>query len=389
MSSHFNSCFVAIFLLFFPLATVSICTLNAPVAINDDLQLEYCVENGKITMQFELSSAESVWIGVAISNDAFMPVSDAVIGQPASGDNLAEVKKFSLVSRAWPSVLGSEAQDLEDESVVYDAVDGKVKLAFTRLVVPGTGDTAGSEIEITSESYLLWAVGFTESLGGHGSRGSVKINFLDADEAVEIVDEDELKVMSLQSIKIHGMMMAAAWLILIPTSVMVARYGKAKFGGGKGAWIRFHRICGGLTLVLTAVGYIMARTYHSQSDSQSDSDSHGHSQSGVGIARFHKPFGLFVVFFGGVVLPMLGVLRPHATKEGEKKKKKRFVWEIIHKNLGRIVVILALINCISGPGILASTEPVMVGSGVGFVLATGLWFLTSGGRRGAVEPAVK
>lgn len=36
--------------------------------------------------------------------------------------------------------------------------------------------------------------------------------------------------------------------------------------------------------------------------------------------------------------------RPHAPKANEIKTKGRFIWELFHKNLGRLALFLALIN---------------------------------------------
>ena len=50
--------------------------------------------------------------------------------------------------------------------------------------------------------------------------------------------------------------------------------------------------------------------------------------------------------------------RPHPTDENGIKSKGRFVWEIFHKNLGRLGLILALINI--GLGLLLAVVPTAV-----------------------------
>ena len=65
-------------------------------------------------------------------------------------------------------------------------------------------------------------------------------------------------------------------------------------------------------------------------------------------SKLHKPVGTAITIIGVIVMPGLGVTRPPATKPNEEKTIKRFVWELLHKNIGKIVLLLAFFNVQGG-----------------------------------------
>lgn len=50
----------------------------------------------------------------------------------------------------------------------------------------------------------------------------------------------------------------------------------------------------------------------------------------------------------GVLQPLNACFRPRATPEGEKKDKKRFIWEVAHKTSGYFAVVVSFVTVYYG-----------------------------------------
>ena len=166
--------------------------------------------------------------------------------------------------------------------------------------------------------YFLWAYGYPNVavLGaGHEDRGSVTINFLDGvGEAVQ-VDEDVLQDGSSSAkrpILIHGILMTVTWAIILPSSIYAA-LNKKTFLGGNGAWIKYHKACAFFALIFQVVAYLLVR---------------GADMSFGKASEVHVPLGTFITVSGCIIMPLLGVFRPPATKPGEDITAKRKIWEV-------------------------------------------------------------
>jgi hypothetical protein len=90
--------------------------------------------------------------------------------------------------------------------------------------------------------------------------------------------------------------------------------------------------------------------------------------------------GWFVMVLG-VLQPLNAFFRPPATKHGETKEKKRFMWEILHKGSGYCAVLLALVTVYLGIDLGYLPDEYEIWLRVGFGLFVGLtasrWLLAS------------
>lgn len=136
----------------------------------------------------------------------------------------------------------------------------------------------------------------------------------------------------------HGALMFLSWGFLLPVGVMLARYGKAL--QPHDLWFKLHRGVQSLGVVLSIGGFIAA----------------------VLMVRIH-PMKLahhfigVVVFAIGILQPLNALCRPHPTP----RTTARAVWEAIHKNAGRVGVVLGMLNCIIGLFLIhASVAPIVL-----------------------------
>ena len=127
---------------------------------------------------------------------------------------------------------------------------------------------------------------------------------------------------TLNLIMLHGVLMVIGWGILLQAGAFIARYFRHK----NPLWFHLHRICQISGLLFAIGGFIC----------------------GVKSVRFddfkfaHGGLGLFIMIVG-LLQPFNAIIRPHV-KAGEDKTMKRKIWELFHINLGRIALILAVVN---------------------------------------------
>lgn len=123
---------------------------------------------------------------------------------------------------------------------------------------------------------------------------------------------------------LHGIMMMVAWAFLLPGGIVVAKFRIPN----KDTWFKTHMgmqflglICATTGLVLIIVAYNREKLNHFQIP--------------------HAKMGLVVMVLAGLQ-PLNAFIRPPV---GDGRTTfKRMIWEIIHKGLGYVVVLLAWIN---------------------------------------------
>mmetsp|Transcript_7073 Transcript_7073/g.14214 ORF Transcript_7073/g.14214 Transcript_7073/m.14214 type:complete len:665 (-) Transcript_7073:87-2081(-) len=120
----------------------------------------------------------------------------------------------------------------------------------------------------------------------------------------------------------HAMLMFVAWIFIFPAATMLPLFFKTK--GGK-IWFWGHEILVVSALTMVFIAFIVIVTYKKGSNFNSS-----HGQLGLSI--------LLLV----VLHCILAMLRP------EHEAPHRKTWELVHHSIGRIVIILALVNVILG-----------------------------------------
>lgn len=127
---------------------------------------------------------------------------------------------------------------------------------------------------------------------------------------------------TLNLIMLHGVFMVVGWGILLQMGAFIARY----FRKHDPTWFHLHRVCQVLGLLFTVGGLVCA----------------------VESVRFddfkfaHGALGLFIMIVG-LLQPLNAIIRPHKEK-GERRTLKRKIWEAFHINIGRVALILAVVE---------------------------------------------
>lgn len=135
----------------------------------------------------------------------------------------------------------------------------------------------------------------------------------------------------VRPILIHGSLMLIAWGLLLPTGVMVAAFGKHRSDAW---WFKVHRIIQPLGLLFAIIAWIIALRHFSVLGKKPD---------GASLNYPHAVLGMTTMVIG-LIQPINAIFRPHPPKEGEDKALLRFVWELLHKGLGWIGILLGLIT---------------------------------------------
>lgn len=142
----------------------------------------------------------------------------------------------------------------------------------------------------------------------------------------------------------HGSLMLISWGFLLPFGVISARL--LKHLPNKTLWFQIHRVVQPLGIVLALIGWITALA-----------GPFNVLGSGVHDAQFaHATIGTIVMGLG-LLQPINAYLRPHKvdtrsdTGEGmpdEASMQRRRRWELGHKGIGYLAVVMGGVNCFIG-----------------------------------------
>jgi len=127
----------------------------------------------------------------------------------------------------------------------------------------------------------------------------------------------------------HGIMMLVGWGIFIPLGMIFARYGREQFPDG--LWFKFHQFFMFSGMCLTTAAFVVSWVM----------------VDGVYFnTAFHAQLGIAIMLLGYTQF-FMGVFRPHK-EEGEKATGLRAAFEIIHPNIGRLLIIVSAVNIFAG-----------------------------------------
>jgi DOMON domain/Eukaryotic cytochrome b561 len=303
------------------------------------------------------------WVSFAISDDEFMPNSDAVMAFPTTEGNSEGVpEKYDIGDGRSQSVVtlvtdATRQQSLTDAT--YKQNTTHTVMTFTKPLVDG------NEIPIVIDgvNYFLYAVGRDNNFGMHSKRGGFSLD-LGAKAIGEVSTASDNKSLW----KVHGILMAISWSILVPLAVGTALL-RNFLPLPTGMWFQIHRILNTLAVVFTIAGFGIA--VHIINQEQGSAAKHFSTYQ-------HHKMGL-VIFIFALLQAISGIFRPHlpktaepvSTPEGEtiedgqpakstsnnatdvpvKKSPQRIAFEIQHKLLGTVTMILGWFNVDSGIGL--------------------------------------
>merc|ERR1711948_100382 len=86
------------------------------------------------------------------------------------------------------------------------------------------------------------------------------------------------------------------------------------------------------------------------------------------FSSFHTFIGLLVVIVG-TLQPVNALLRPHKPEEGQVKTRMRAAWELMHKGLGWLAVVLGMLNLLLGVMLLVAKSYDSIAVGVASLMA--------------------
>lgn len=135
---------------------------------------------------------------------------------------------------------------------------------------------------------------------------------------------------------LHGIFMFLGWGVCLQGGAFVARY----FRDRDPWWFKFHRMVQSIGLLLALVGFALGIM----------------SANTVAATHFqftHAILGLVIMIIG-CLQPLNAFIRPHP---GEKWRE---LWSFFHKNLGRLALILALVNIALGFFMALATKAIYV-----------------------------
>lgn len=149
------------------------------------------------------------------------------------------------------------------------------------------------------------------------------------------------------SIRTHGSLMLVSWGFLLPLGVITARFFRHR---PDALWFKMHRVLQVVGLVIAIAGWAIALKNFNVLGSGG-----GTGSSEDKGAYAHACCGTTAMCLG-LLQPLNALFRPHPPEEGEEKAKPRFLWEILHKSMGYIATLLALVTIGLGTRIAAGYE---------------------------------
>uniref|UniRef100_A0A7S1ZIV4 Cytochrome b561 domain-containing protein n=1 Tax=Ditylum brightwellii TaxID=49249 RepID=A0A7S1ZIV4_9STRA len=321
--------------------------------------------------------------------------SEVVIGRPALPEGPNNPSKYRLGTVMNVKVNGDRLtesqQTLIDPSITSQ--DGKTILQFTKLL----SEPGEIPIDADGKNVFVWAYGVDSSsrFSIHTNSGSTEVDF-SLYKGPDSTDNSSSDSTVTESVsyrgrwKVHGILAFTAWGVLVPTAISVSLL--RNLYPSNFPWLRVHFALNGLACIIMIVVFAIALTSY-------DTTGRNHFDG------THEKIGL-VIFVFVLFQVMGGVFRAHAPKpasaiadtvhdnenvvneesdeeftdEGKKVEKslQRMIWEVMHKGMGVLLLVLGLYEVQSGIALYASryspetsveiAYQAWIGAGLGIVL---------------------
>jgi hypothetical protein len=316
--------------------------------LGDAFQFHWTINYTDYSVKIAYEARTSGWIGIGVSKETppAMVGSEAVIGLVSGSSSIHPFRLNEKDSSSFTPIDNSVP--LRNTTICEYTKDGNIWTLgiFTRSLSSGS-----NPISLTSDVPMVIAYGSTDALIEHPSdaKTTFSLNFVTG-ELVETQQEAKTK----QSLQIaHGALMVAAFGVLLPSGVVIARYTKTLFGD---SWFVVH-------MVVQLAGYFIgfaAFVIGLYMVDRSHFDTKAHAQLGL------------AVIVAGVIQVALGFFRPDHVEKGLPKPIYRFVWEIAHKSLGKIINVVSIVTIFFGLYEISAH----IGFYIGYAVFVGLLILT-------------
>ncbi|XP_065638068.1 cytochrome b561 and DOMON domain-containing protein At3g07570 [Quercus suber] len=292
--------------------------------------LRYLQTNNASIWSFVVSAPADTnsYIAIGFSTNGAMVGSSAMVGwvSSSSNGNVGMAKQYYLSGNS-PNLVKPDQGSLQlvSNSATIISQNSILYMAF--------------QLQINQpESQLLYAVGPTGvfpsapdyQLSKHRTMVSTSINYAAGQSA------SESPYSALR--RGHGILAMLGWGILMIIGTIVARYFKHK----DPIWFYLHISLQSVGFILGVIGVICGFILNN------------HLNANVGS---HKSIGIFILLLGCIQVMAL-LARPN------KESKFRKYWNWYHQNVGRILIILAIVNVFYGINLTGTGHGWAAGYGV-------------------------
>ncbi len=278
------------------------------------LTLSWTLDKNLSTLALRLVCAGGVrWCSVGVNGDAAMIGAD-VVAYEAGRAAGAQVNQYTLTATNAAGVVAvPSAQSNIADALATVAPDGTVTVTWTRPLAAGAY-TGARAVPASGSTTVIWASGSPPLIARHddGAAGAATIDFSSGAFSADA---------SAAAMRIaHGALMFAAWAVLAPAGVFLARFAKRvpPSSGPRAFWFVSHYMVQSAALAAAAAGLCLAVAF---------------SWGGAHFDSAHGKLGL-AVFVAAALQPVNAFLRPLRGKPGSPYTTARLLWEILHKGTG-------------------------------------------------------
>ncbi|CAM0904028.1 unnamed protein product [Alopecurus aequalis] len=269
------------------------------------------------------------WVAVGFSGKGEMVGSSAMVAwSSSSGKGVA--KEYYLQGRS-------------PEAVTPD--DGRLTLVRNRTVTVFSSGRLYLAFELSTDHpqpYLIYAVGYEGSLPSspdhtlqmHRDMGSRSFNYASA----TLSSGGGLSDSGFPTKRWHGLLSMMSWGVLLPMGMMVARY----FRRQDPYWFYCHMAVQGIGFLVGIAAVVLGFRL--------DDD-------GLNNIDVHKAIGIAILAMASLQVTAV-LARPNKTS-----KVRRF-WNWYHHNIGRVAIVLAMVNVFLGLTIAKEVSAYIVSYGV-------------------------
>ncbi|XP_075524054.1 cytochrome b561 and DOMON domain-containing protein At3g07570-like [Primulina tabacum] len=251
------------------------------------------------------------YIAIGFSPNGNMVGSSAIVGWIGNNGIDSGIKKFYLGGKS-PNLVTLQPQDqgLQLQNMFISTLQNQIYMVFQ---VASNNPSMNIIYAVGPAGQLPSAPNF--ALSQHRAMYSTVVNYGTGGTVTQSSPEESLK-------RIHGILNVAGWGILIPIGAMIARYMRH----WDPQWFYSHAIIQFTGFTLGAIGVFCGLALENRLDIYVDK---------------HKALGIFVLILGGLQVLAIFV-RPH------RASKVRKYWNWYHSNVGRLLIVLAIINIFYG-----------------------------------------
>jgi len=254
---------------------------------------------------------------------------DAILYTTGSGNDALTLYDYHLSgTRGSSGVIKDVSQDFDAAQIITDNV---VQITATRSLM--TSETDDKQFALGVESLT-----FSIAIGPDGVvdvSNDNKKHRATTSKTFDLFSGAVSSVNDFENVKIyHGVLMWAAWTVIAPFCIFVARNRQLLGKKYHKVWWPIHRfgMYSAVLLFLLAFGlaiYMVDSTH------------------GEHFARLHMVMGLTVVILGSQQ-PLNALVRPPPPKEGQKPSSRRVLWTYWHRTAGLTAAILAQATAFTG-----------------------------------------